>query len=178
MQTSLQRNHASADPGLHGIDAWVERRSATVLALRFVVAGALDGIVVPPPATPERTHGLWEGTCLEAFFRSEDGRYFEFNFSPSGQWAAYRFSGYRNGMAEAPMATPPHIRTTKSAERLEVEVELELTSLADTSAMNLAAVILSQSGERSFWATEHAPGEPDFHDPRCFIHQLPAAPAP
>ncbi|NWN33423.1 hypothetical protein GY663_30040, partial [Klebsiella michiganensis] len=84
--------------GVEGIDVTADiRRGASILAYR--VTGRMP--LLPAPAAPERTDGLWRRTCFELFIRPEGGEgYFEFNFSPSTQWAAYRFHGYREGMRE------------------------------------------------------------------------------
>ena len=63
-----------------------------------------------PEATARvRTDELWRTTCFEAFVRT-DGGYVEYNLSPSGAWAAYRFDGYREGMRGLEIA-PPFIVT-------------------------------------------------------------------
>jgi hypothetical protein len=73
--------------------------------LRWVVEGAA-ALVVPARADrPERTDGLWQTTCCEMFLRQAAG-YREINLSPSGNWAAYGFDGYRSGMAPAPLPRP------------------------------------------------------------------------
>ena len=66
-----------------------------------------------PPARREegRADGLWQMTCLEAFLRADEAEaYREWNFAPSGQWAAYDFTAYREGMANADVSAPPYIR--------------------------------------------------------------------
>ena len=152
----------------------MERRSVDLLALRYTVTGALDRIVIPPPSASERTDGLWQSTCFELFLKREgEEAYREFNFAPSGAWAAYAFSGYREGMAQAPLPAPPAIRTSIEGDRLEVEVMLALDDAP--FAMNLTVILESRAGVRSFWAAKHPEGEPDFHDPGCFIHRLPPA---
>jgi hypothetical protein len=179
MHTSLHCASSCRNPGLEPIEASVERHSATLIRLRYAVVGTVLEVAVPPPASPVRADRLWESTCFEAFLRAEgEEPYLELNFSPSGEWAAYTFSGYRAGMAEAPLLAPPEICTTCSADRLEVEVTVSLSLNPGAHAMNLAAVIRSRGSERSFWSARHPAGEPDFHDPGCFIHRLPAAPAP
>ena len=41
---------------------------------------------------------LWQHTCFELFIGAKnDAEYYEFNFSPSGEWAAYEFRNYRDG---------------------------------------------------------------------------------
>jgi hypothetical protein len=179
MQTSLWAHPAFGNLGLDNIDVSVERPSPTLVRLRYIVTGDMARIIVPPPAAPLRTDGLWESTCFEMFLRreGEDG-YLELNFAPSGEWAAYAFSGYRKGMVQGAMPAPPDIRTSLATDRLEVEVAVSPWLDLALYRMNLAAVIQSRTGERSFWAANHAGGEPDFHHPSCFIDQLPPAPAP
>ena len=66
--------------------------------VEYRVEGA-DDLIAPPPARPQRTDELWKHSCFELFVRPDRGSgYYEFNFSPSGEWAAYRFSDYRAGM--------------------------------------------------------------------------------
>src|SRR3954447_13785185 len=84
------------------IDVDVERVSATSLRVRYRAEGAVDRIVLPPPAPPLRTDYLWRTTCFEAFIAPADGEnYRELNFSPSSQWAAYDFDSYRAGVVQA-----------------------------------------------------------------------------
>jgi len=73
----------------------------------FVVDAPPGALRLPAPAPPDRTDGLWHHTCFEVFLRDPaDGAYLEFNFSPSGQWAAYQFDGYRAGMRELDVPKP------------------------------------------------------------------------
>ena len=63
------------------------------------------------PANRARADELWQTTCFEAFLEPRAATaYREFNFSPSGDWAAYDFDGYREGMAERRGRAPPYIR--------------------------------------------------------------------
>jgi hypothetical protein len=177
MRATLRPDPASLNPGIDAVEVSVERRSADLVALRYTVTGALDRIVIPPASPPERTDGLWQSTCFELFLKREgEEAYREFNFAPSGAWAAYAFSGYREGMAEAPLPAPPVIRTSIAGDRLEVEVTLALDDAP--YATNLTVILEDRAGVRSFWAAKHPEGAPDFHDPGCFIHRLPPAVAP
>lgn len=73
----------------------------------YIVSEPIEALRLPRPVTPARADGLWQRTCFELFLRSEGAAtYYEFNFSPSGEWAAYRFDGYRAGMAELKVAAP------------------------------------------------------------------------
>jgi hypothetical protein len=52
-----------------------------------------------------------------------------------------------------------------------------LTGLAGVPALQLGltAVIEDDSGNLSYWALRHAPGNPDFHDPDGFALELRSA---
>src|SRR5690349_5321972 len=94
------------------------------LELTFHVGGVTPALAMPPPAEPVRTDGLWRHTCFEAFVGAGTG-YYEFNLAPSGAWAAYRFDGYREGMAAAEVAAPP-IAVTTHADGFALNAEVEL----------------------------------------------------
>ena len=122
---------------------------------------------------PARKDELWQTTCFEAFLRADRaGSYQEWNFAPSGNWAAYEFSGYRDGMAEAEVGAPPYIR---------LEDNLTWWTLGATIAVdadkewqfNLTAVLEEKDGTKSYWALAHAPDKPDFHHADCFVAKLP-----
>ncbi|MDP8994286.1 MAG: DOMON-like domain-containing protein [Pseudomonadota bacterium] len=153
------------------MEAEVARPAADLLALRYVLAGTVAGLRLPPPAPAERADRLWEHSCFEAFVRAPPHPgYAEFNFAPSGRWAAYRFEGYREGMS--PAAACPKIAVAAGAERLELAARVALP--ADASwLVGLAAVVEEADGNRSFWALDHPPGAPDFHHPACFVLELP-----
>ena len=146
------------------------------ISIIYRVAGTAD-LIVPDPASPSRRDSLWETTCFELFLKPEgDGCYFEFNFSPSGEWAAYRLEGYRAGRSDLPAPVDPHIERIDAPLRLEVDVEVELSGLPNAPMrMGLCAVIEERGGRKSYWALAHPPGEPDFHDEACFALELPAA---
>lgn len=137
------------------------------LALRYVLAGALARLVLPPPARPGRADGLWRHTCFEAFVALGDGGYLEFNFAPSGRWAAYRFEGYRRGMAPLEVA-PPRIQVEATDRRLEMRVALDLGEHRPLR-LGLTAVIEEPGGRLAYWALRHAAGPPDFHNVEGFV---------
>ena len=158
--------------------------------ITYVVSGA-EHLVVPSWSSPRRANGLWKTTCFELFvqFDPSDG-YYEFNFSPSGEWAAYKFSGFRKGMADHPVSVPPHIEDSRHSEielprvlpqekavvRFALEVDLDLSDLPPGwPRIGLSAIIEEVDGTKSYWALAHGPGEPDFHQPACFALELPPA---
>ena len=138
----------------------------------FGVSAPAERFVMPDGAEG-RADGLWQTTCLEAFLRANGVEsYREWNFAPSGQWAAYDFAAYREGMSEADISAPPYIR---------LEENLTWWSLGATIAvpadqgwqLGLSAVLEEKDGTKSFWALTHPPGDqPDFHHPDCFAARL------
>jgi hypothetical protein len=150
------------------------RRDGAGLALTYRITAAPRALVVPPPAAPARTDGLWRTTCAELFVAGIDGGYIEFNFAPSGQWAAYRFTGRRDGMAPLDLNAPPSIRARGEGDALIVAVSLPEIE-ASAGRLGITAVIEEVDGTTSYWALRHGGGAPDFHDPDCFVLQLPPA---
>ncbi|MBC2777738.1 DOMON-like domain-containing protein [Parasphingopyxis marina] len=159
------------------IEVQIARPGAGELALRFVVKGDIASIAVPAAADPGFADGLWKHSCFEAFAGSSEATaYHEFNFSPSSQWAAYRFDDYRSGMAAIPPLVPPEIDVDASACDLQLAVALAgLTEAHDL--FGLSAVIEQVDGTHSYWALAHPLGKPDFHHKDCFALELPAASA-
>ena len=158
-------------------------------ALEFTVHGDIDRLLIPPRAPPARTDELWRHTCFELFVRDPAGEgYREFNFSPSGEWAAYALEGYRAGMRELAVE-PPVIRTQRQPDQLVIAISLPpfLLSVSKpvpgtrsgrTGPVGVSAILEETEGTKSYWALAHPPGMPDFHNPACFALELPAPQTP
>ena len=161
------------------IEAKAQRGPGGRLRLRYLVTGDAKAILFPSPAPPGQADGLWHHTCFEAFVRAPaEAGYLELNFSPSGQWAAYRFSDYRIGIKPVDELPPPEIEAHYEAGRYELAAALDLEPalglLADLPwQLGLTAVIETSDGGKSWWAVEHPPGQPDFHHRDCFALELP-----
>jgi hypothetical protein len=176
VRQTLIRHPDSVGPAVRRIVVEVERPSATALKLHYRLAGTIADLQLPEPAGAERTDGLWRHTCFELFLRADAAPpYLEFNLSPSTRWAAYRFTGYREGRTDAPDALRPGIRFVAGGEGLALEAVIEGLPPAECWQLGLAAVIEGKSGDKSYWALAHPPGVPDFHHETCFALQLPAA---
>jgi len=145
-----------------------------VLALSYRLRADPAALRVPPAATPRRADGLWRHTCFEAFVhRPGAPGYLEFNFSPSGEWAAYRFDARRDGMHPLALSREPESRVTRLPDGLRLEVELLLPPPGDGSVqLGLTAVVETAEGHLGYWALRHGPGAPDFHDPESFTLRL------
>lgn len=137
----------------------------------FGISAPASRFLIPNAAEPARANELWMTTCFEAFLREEGQEaYREWNFAPSGNWAAYDFTGYRLGMVEADV-TEPYIRMEDNFTWLALGATIAVP--ADRIwQLGLSAVIEEQDGTKSYWALAHPSEKPDFHHPDCFAAQL------
>lgn len=160
---------------VRSVDAYVVRNRDNYLHFRWRIKGT-RALVVPEFVGPGREDGLWQTTCFELFLRSPGGdSCHEFNFSPSGRWAAYDFTGYREGMAERAMVPPPQSQESRHAHILTFDTQLRSSTLPPRPLrLGLSAVVEEEGGVKSYWAMAHPPGKPDFHHPACFAVTLPA----
>jgi hypothetical protein len=169
----LKRHPDSVCDAVVRIDASLTRQAALV-ALRVIVHGNIASLRIPPVVAAARTDELWQHTCCEAFIQAGEA-YFEFNLSPSTQWAAYRFSSYRKGMANAQM-TAPTIAVASDATQYELNATIDCGQLALSSSQTwragISVVIEEASGRKSYWALAHPRGKPDFHHADGFVIDL------
>jgi hypothetical protein len=155
------------------IEVDVAREGDGTLVLLYAVACRIGDLRLPPVVAPARTDELWRHTCFEAFVRASPGpAYYEFNFSPSTQWAAYRFDDYRSGMHVATRISAPRIDVQTAPDHLTLRAALELGAVSDLPGgawrLGLSAVIEEAISRKSYWALAHPPGKPDFHHADCF----------
>lgn len=173
MRVLLQPHPTTRRPVVRRITVDCRRRGDR-LRLSYRIMGAAERIRWPEPKTPARTDELWRSTCLEVFVQTPDG-YREFNASPSGEWASYRFAAYRKGMEVAREELTVESRARR-ADVLELDLALELPPGAGRLA--LSAVIEEIDGQICYWAAAHPEGKPDFHHPDSFALTLPAPEVP
>jgi len=144
-----------------------------MLQVRFRIEGDIDRLVLPAAGFARRSDGLWQHTCFEAFLRPDANEsYHEFNFAPSGDWAAYRF-GARRSERSLPELPPPPIRFRAERDRCELSADIPIASLTELAAAaalhaGVAAVVETDDGYLSYWALAHGGERPDFHDPSTF----------
>ena len=152
--------HSDTPPGaIHTVDAELRRVPGGVVAT-FHAIGDTAKLVVPPPAAPERAEDLWRTTCFELFVTGGGKSYREFNFSPSGQWAAYEFDDYRAGMRNIEARLETELYQEKNELQLSIEIKAEFSNPA---FVGLTAVIEETDGVLRYWSSAFAPGKPDFH---------------
>ena len=131
-------------------------------------------VAIPELQPPHQEQRLWEHTCFECFIAREVGSaYHEFNFSPSGAWAAHAFSGYRDGgpLDDATLAPKIFVSRTDDSLGLNAVVSLDALSPAHRGSalwLAISAVIEARDGSRSYWALRHPEGAPDFHHREAF----------
>jgi hypothetical protein len=123
---------------------------------------------------PRRADGLWRHTCFECFLRTKGEGYQEFNFSPSREWAAYWFRGYRDP-DEQPPACDLRITLARDAGAVRLDATIPASALVRVSnpwRLGLSAVVEETSGAMSYWALRHPAGKPDFHHDETFALEL------
>lgn len=171
--------HGGAAPGyIRSFDASATCLADGSLRLSWRLDADLGQLRIPLEAAPLRADYLWRHSCFEAFIGSwSSPAYREWNFSPSGAWAAYAFTGYRAGMTTLRLPSSPQARWRREAQMLELMVELHKTDIsADPNPgalrIGLSAVIEAQSGTMNYWALRHPVGKPDFHHAAGFALEL------
>ncbi|MCI5142924.1 MAG: hypothetical protein D3909_14580, partial [Candidatus Electrothrix sp. ATG1] len=135
-------------------------RNATSLQVAYELRGSLDEILLPLPGTaPQRRNELWQSTCFE-FFLGQSGspQYWEVNLSPSGDWNAYSFTGYRQGMREeTAIATLPLTQQRQpTSYQLALDFPLaQFTAPDQPIAVAVALILQGHNGQRAFYALSH-----------------------
>ena len=174
-QSAVLSAHASTpNDAVRSLGVRVRAEKPDILVFHYSLAADMSRVRVPPSGVGGPADALWKHTCFEAFVAPADGPgYHEFNFSPSRDWAIYRFSAYREGMSPAEVARAPEISVRRADDGLELHSAVRLAHIADLSdarhlRIALAAVIEDENGKLSYWGLRHPPGKPDFHHPNGF----------
>lgn len=128
----------------------------------FRLDGYVPGIVIPLATTYARRDNLWQTTCFEIFWQPlGEKSYREFNLSPSGQWAAYDFDSFREGMRDAPVDAIA-ISCSHDAAGLVLRASIA-ADLPAPAQVALNAVVEHADGAKQYWALAFPPGKPEFH---------------
>ena len=189
LDTSVLTVHPSTpNDAVRSLGVWVRAEKSDILVFHYSLAADMSRVRVPPSGVGGPADALWKHTCFEAFVAAADAPgvdapgvdapgYHEFNFSPSRDWAIYRFSAYREGMSRAGMDGAPEISIRRCDGGLELESAVSLGHLADLRdarhlRVAMAAVIEDDGGGLSYWGLRHAPGKPDFHHPNGFALEV------
>ncbi len=157
-----------------GIEVSVAATDDGGLLLRYRITCPPAGLRLPAPQPAGPADGLWQHTCCEAFVMEDGAAYREFNFSPSGQWAAYRFTDYRKRDETFTPAAEPQLSFTPLADGCELRASLPAALLppGDALHLGLTAVIEAADGSKRYWALAHCAAQPDFHVRQSFALTL------
>jgi hypothetical protein len=177
MRHTLKLHPDSNSRAIAAITVAVNRSLPQVIELHYIAEGDISRVRVPLPAQGKRRDELWKHTCFEAFLRPPTGEaYAEFNFSPSTEFAAYSFTGYRDGMREA-HCSQMDVHAETSPTRLDLRATIGIRvaefDMAGPLRLGLSAIIEETSGAKSYWALAHPQGKPDFHHADSFVLDLP-----
>jgi hypothetical protein len=174
----LTAHPSTPDHAVRSVRVQVREEQPDILVFRYSLDADMSNIRIPSPSAGERADLLWKHTCFEAFVAPVDAPgYHEFNFSPSLDWAIYRFNAYREGMSPAEIGQAPKISVRQAEKGLELQSTVRLGHLPDLCdarhlRIALAAVIEDAEGGLSYWGQRHPPGKPDFHHPDGFALEV------
>jgi len=163
---------------VESIQATISRTKGHLLQIAYLVKGSIEMLKVPELSAARQADLLWQHTCFEAFIRADgDPAYYEFNFSPSSEWAAYSFRDYRQGETRQDETCAPTIMIRCDADSLELNAVICLDPLLAirTGAplrIGLSAVIEANDGTLTYWALKHPGDRPDFHHSDSFALEL------
>ena len=174
----LISNDGSLHQAILGIEASVDASESAALAFSYILIADIHQLRIPVAGAPKHVDGLWRHTCFETFLGMKGSTaYYEFNFSPSSEWAVYRFRAYRDGEPLDDAAFSPNISVEQAADRLRLAATIRLDHLpviqpGATLRIGLAAVIEATDGSLSYWALKHPVDKPDFHHADSFTLEL------
>lgn len=169
----LMPHPTTAEPLVRGIGGEVSR-AGDDLRVSYHLDGDTKRLRLPPPRPPRFADGLWRHTCFELFigYRGQP-QYHEFNFSPSGEWAVYAFTNYRQGLPLEPATVAPRISVCRSGGVWSLEARIALPHPAAAGiVLGLSAVVESLEDRLSYWALGHPCSQPDFHHADTFLLEL------
>jgi hypothetical protein len=149
-------------------------RKDNLLSIEYQLFGDLNAISIAPPANPpSRQFHLWEATCFEFFIGIPgDRNYWEFNLSPSGDWAVFALDDYRQGLRDELAFRSLPFKVDRYPNYITLNLELDLSELILSEQdieMSVTTVIKSSQDELSYWAINHSDKEADFHLRDSFI---------
>ena len=153
-------------PGIVALTVDCHRPGADGLELHYCLEGEQAGLRLPDSAHPVEPDRLWAHSCFELFLaRAGQPGYREYNFSPSGQWAGYAFSDYRQRL-EGSHLPAPSLDWRVGENRLELTARLPEAALPEGAGplqLGLTTVLELADGRLSYWALHHPCDRPDFH---------------
>ncbi|WP_455220277.1 DOMON-like domain-containing protein [Kaarinaea lacus] len=142
----------------------------------FRITGEINTILIPEKSGhPSRKNELWTTTCCELFIGGTgQTRYWEYNLSPSHDWAIFSFTNYRTNKTDDFSIPEPGISTKIDKDRefeLNTIVALPGSLIGHKLDIGISSIIQDKAGDIYYYALSHPGEQPDFHDRNCFtIH--------
>ena len=140
-----------------------------LLELDWHLSGPVKKIIFPKNAKPARKDDLWKMTCVEIFAGGPHEAYWEYNLSPSSQWAVYHFDRYRKDQTRPEIAAPRVIRQKYESTAVHFKFQVDLGNREIPECLGITTVLEHESGELSYWALTHTSTRPDFHQRNSFV---------
>jgi hypothetical protein len=160
---------------VNGIQVTLFKEPQGDLQIHYELIGTIEQIKTPTLQPSQPADNLWAHTCFELFFAvNGEDNYYEFNFSPSTQWAAYAFSSYRIRRNDWNLKHAPIIDVTQSSTHIHLRARIASADLPILKAnsslqLGLTAVIETNTGQHTYWALKHPEDQPNFHHRAGFI---------
>ena len=145
--------------------------------VRYRINGKTHNIQFPDVSQhANRKNELWNTTCCELFVGiSGEPNYWEYNLSPSHDWAVFSFSGYRQNKTDVLSIAKLEIST-----KIDKNNEFELKTVLALPEMlighmldiGVSSVVQDKSGNIHYYALTHPGKQADFHDRNGFNIKL------
>ena len=153
-------------------------RQTNRIALLYSLSGNTDDVFLPPRALNSiRRDELWKTTCFEFFLAIKDQpQYWEFNFSPSGNWNIYRMDAYRRiGFREETLIPSLEFEMQRKADIIFLNATIDLSPIVRESQLldvGVTAIIQTKDNDETYWALLHPAPQADFHLRESFVCSL------
>jgi hypothetical protein len=129
--------------------------------ISFLIKGDLNQISWPEDV--QTSEALWKHTCFEYFIAAvDDEYYYEFNQSPSGAWASYRFSRYRTDMTIAENIVADKFLMSLDEETCDVQLEVAFPHGSEFQ-LGLSVILEDMNAQLHYFSLSHPQDKPDFH---------------
>ena len=144
-----------------------------VIQINYQILGNVGNVLFPQTsATPRRKNQLWETTCFELFIaESQNSAYWEYNLSPSKDWAVLRFTDYReNKTDDFAISNIDIVTKIDNTRHFQLNSSLPLPDnlIGHDLCVGISAVIQDNSDNIYYYALRHCNQQPDFHDRNSF----------
>jgi hypothetical protein len=153
-------------------------REGNVLVVQYSLSGNIQDVLLPEiNPQPARKGELWLQTCFEFFLAFPDQpQYWEFNFSPSGDWNVFHMDAYRRfGFSEEKSMQAPVLEIRNNVDCFTLDATIDLSPIAKPESqiqVGITSVIQAHQGHETYWALAHPQPQADFHLRDGFILTL------